>query len=70
VIYINFNFDFHDLHNLFFQNYFANELTRSFVFESIQNMIEQLCFIKPKDTWLRLVFLYLIKHALLSKFKY
>ena len=28
-IYINFNFDFLDLHNVFFKNYFANELTRS-----------------------------------------
>jgi hypothetical protein len=28
LIYINFNFDFLDLHNVFFVNYFANELTR------------------------------------------
>jgi hypothetical protein len=27
LIYINFNFDFLDLHNVFFENYFANELT-------------------------------------------
>jgi hypothetical protein len=32
LIYINFNFDFLDLHNVFFENYFANELTRSIVF--------------------------------------
>jgi hypothetical protein len=34
LIYIlNFNFDFLDLHNVFFENYFANELTidRSFL---------------------------------------
>jgi hypothetical protein len=30
-----FNFDFLDLHNVFFENYFANELTRSIVFEAI-----------------------------------
>jgi hypothetical protein len=35
LIYINFNFDFLDLHNVFFENYFANELTRSIVFEAI-----------------------------------
>jgi hypothetical protein len=28
LIYINFNFDFLDLHNVLFENYFANELTR------------------------------------------
>ena len=31
----NFNFDFLDLHNVFFENYFTNELTRSIVFEAI-----------------------------------
>jgi hypothetical protein len=35
LIYINFNFDFLDLYNVFFENYFANELTRSIVFEAI-----------------------------------
>jgi hypothetical protein len=31
-VYIHFNFDFLDLHNVFFENYFANELTsRSFL---------------------------------------
>ena len=35
LIYINFNFDFLDLHNVFFENYFANDLTRSIVFEAI-----------------------------------
>ena len=35
LIYINFNFDFLDLHNVFFENYFANELTTSIVFEAI-----------------------------------
>jgi hypothetical protein len=34
-LYINYNFDFLDLHNVFFENYFANELTRSIVFEAI-----------------------------------
>jgi hypothetical protein len=34
-VHINFNFDFLDLHNVFFENYFANELTRSIVFEAI-----------------------------------
>jgi hypothetical protein len=34
-LYINFNFDFLDLHNVFFENYFSNELTRSFVYEAI-----------------------------------
>ena len=29
------NFDFLDLHNVFFENYLANELTRSIVFEAI-----------------------------------
>ena len=33
LIYMNFNFDFLDLHNVFVENYFANELTRSIVFE-------------------------------------
>ena len=33
--YMNFNFDFLDLHNVFFENYFANELTRSIIFEAI-----------------------------------
>ena len=28
-------FDFLDLHNVFFENYFANELTRQIVFEAI-----------------------------------
>ena len=32
-LYIIFNFDFLYLHNVFFKNYFANELTRSIVFE-------------------------------------
>ena len=32
-LYIIFNFDFLYLHNVFFENYFANELTRSIVFE-------------------------------------
>ena len=37
MIYIlNFNFDFLDLHNVFFENYFANELNYgSIVFEAI-----------------------------------
>ena len=35
MVYINFVFDFLDLHNVFFENYFANELTRSIVFEEI-----------------------------------
>jgi hypothetical protein len=35
LICINFNFDFLDLHNVFFENYFVNELTRSNVFEAI-----------------------------------
>jgi hypothetical protein len=35
LIYINFNFDFLDLHNVFFENYFANKLTRSVVFEAM-----------------------------------
>jgi hypothetical protein len=37
LIYINFNFDFDflDLHNIFFKNYFANEFTRSIVFDAI-----------------------------------
>jgi hypothetical protein len=35
LIYINFNFDFLDLHNVFFENNFANKLTRSIVFEAI-----------------------------------
>ena len=32
---LNFNFDFLHLHNVFFDNYFANELTRSIVFEAV-----------------------------------
>jgi hypothetical protein len=28
LVYINFNFDFLDIHNEFFESYFANELTR------------------------------------------
>ena len=35
LVYINFVFDFLDLHNVFFENYFANDLTRSIVFEEI-----------------------------------
>jgi hypothetical protein len=36
LIYTNFNFDFLvDFHNVFFENYFANDLTRSIVFEAI-----------------------------------
>jgi hypothetical protein len=35
LIYINFNFDFLDLHNVFFESYFVNELTRSIVFEAV-----------------------------------
>ena len=31
----NFNFDFLDLQKVFFENYFANELTGSIVFEAI-----------------------------------
>jgi hypothetical protein len=31
LLYINFNFDFPNLHNVFFENYFANELARSIV---------------------------------------
>ena len=33
--YINFNFDFLNLHDVFFENYFANELTRSIIFDAI-----------------------------------
>ena len=35
LIYINFKFVFVDLHDIFFENYFANELTRGIVFEAI-----------------------------------
>jgi hypothetical protein len=36
LIYINFNFDFLNLHNIFFENYFANELTRSIVLKQFK----------------------------------
>ena len=32
---MNFNLDFLDLHNVFFENYFANKLARSIVFKAI-----------------------------------
>jgi hypothetical protein len=35
LIYINFNFDFLDLHNVFLEHYFANEFIRTIVFEAI-----------------------------------
>jgi hypothetical protein len=38
-----FVFDFLDLHNVFFENYFANELTMSIDFEAIWN-IHSACF--------------------------
>ena len=41
MIYINFNFDFLDLHNVFSENYLANELTRSIVFEVIYEQRER-----------------------------
>ena len=36
VSYLNFNFDFLDLHNVFFENYSANELTRSIVLKQFK----------------------------------
>jgi hypothetical protein len=65
---INFNFDFLDLHNVFFENYFANELTidRSFLKYYLKH--EQQCFITPKDTQLRLASLCLIKHCCMLMF--
>jgi hypothetical protein len=61
-LYINFNFDFLDLHNVVFENYFANELSRSIVLKQFKTFACSACFIRPKDTRLPLVSLYLIKH--------
>jgi hypothetical protein len=47
LIYRNFNFDFLDLHNVFFENYFVNELARSIVFDAIWN-IRSACVVSDK----------------------
>jgi hypothetical protein len=47
-MYINFNFDFLDLHNVLFENYFANELTIDRSCFKYYLKHEQQCFIRYK----------------------
>jgi hypothetical protein len=69
LIYINFNLDFLDLHNVFFKNYFANELARSIVrsfavrvlSDLIRNSASPRIFISDKT--LMLMFQIYIKHV-------